>query len=178
MAWADVGYENDNCTLSFRLGNNVPNNRVVAPVPGTALGLSYTQAVTPRWSLGGEAHYNMTPGSAQVAATAKYNTPEWLAVGTWQSVPQDDVNMSVLTLQYLKKVLPNRVRLGAELMVIPANLHMDASFGAEFQLHQGTVQTSINADGKMSSVIEVRSGTRPLRACCFCSVFCVCLCVF
>jgi hypothetical protein len=51
-----------------------------------------------------------------------------------------DPNAHEATLQYHRKVVKDRVNLGASLHVVPGMMHAQAAFGAEFQLHQSTVR--------------------------------------
>ena len=60
---------------------------------------------------------------------------------------------------YHRKVSPGRVNLGAELTVFPKNLESTVAFGAEFNLKQSKLTTSVDGTGKVCSVLEATVGT-------------------
>ena len=46
------------------------------------------------------------------------------------------------------------MNLGAELTVLPKNMESNVSFGAEFNLKQSKLTTSVDGSGKVNSVLE------------------------
>ena len=66
-------------------------------------------------------------------------------------------NAQEVSLHYHRKVVKDRVNLAASLVTIPTMMHAQAAFGAEFQLHQSTVQTSVMPGaGKLATVVSAK----------------------
>lgn len=156
MFWNDVEYSGGSSNWQFRWGNNVMGWQ------GPLAQLAYTQAVTPRFSLGAEAGLANGLATPTWASCFKYERPSdaWLGVVKSHVQPAQAAGEDAAqeaTLHYHRKVVKDRVNLAASLQVVPKMMHAQASFGAEFQLHQSTVQTACAPGaGKLSTVVSAK----------------------
>ena len=69
-------------------------------------------------------------------------------------------SQGMLNLYYKRVVTPNRVTLGAELMVVPT-LETQLTFGGEFKLQRSKVALTVDGTGKIQSVLETKIGMAP-----------------
>mmetsp|Transcript_11388 Transcript_11388/g.13212 ORF Transcript_11388/g.13212 Transcript_11388/m.13212 type:complete len:406 (-) Transcript_11388:1130-2347(-) len=69
-------------------------------------------------------------------------------------------SQGMLNLYYKRVVTPNRVTLGAELMVVPT-LESQLTFGAEFKLQRSKISMAVDGTGKIQSVVESKLGMAP-----------------
>mmetsp|Transcript_6912 Transcript_6912/g.10426 ORF Transcript_6912/g.10426 Transcript_6912/m.10426 type:complete len:375 (-) Transcript_6912:135-1259(-) len=120
---------------------------VSASSAGVVFNTCYMQAITPKFSAGGDCNVNLSNSQVTSSGAAKYTTPKWGAVVQVHTG-------GAVTCQYIRKVAPNRVTLGAELEFKPMSMESNVAFGAEFALKQSRVIASIDGTGKISSVLE------------------------
>lgn len=154
LFWLDVALSQDTFNSQLRLAHNHPSSGA-----GKMLGLAYTQAITPRLSLGGEGTVNVSTLSSSTAFCGRYDTPDWTGSATLKTGPQPGAPepMSTLLAQYHRKVIPGRISLGTEIeMLLAQPTQSQVAFGAEFQLKQSKVATSIDGTGKICSLIEAK----------------------
>lgn len=151
--WHDTEYAGDTFNVQFKWGNNVSQWQ------GLMAQVAYTQAVTPRVSLGAEAGLMnglVTPTSA---VSVKRETPEDCFVGAWKShcqpIAAGEQAVGELALHYHRKVLKDRLNLATNLSFVPAAMQATCVFGAEFQLHGSTVSTTFSpTSNTLATVIE------------------------
>ncbi|CAN0130200.1 unnamed protein product [Ascophyllum nodosum] len=116
--------------------------------------VSYNQAVTEQLSVGGQGQFSASQQAVGLLYGFKYNTPGWACLGRYIG------GANVLTAQYVRRVVPGRVSLGAEYQAqLGAGSQM--SVGAEFVLRQSKMSASLDCSGKVDSSLEVRLGTFP-----------------
>ncbi|CAM9659521.1 unnamed protein product, partial [Ectocarpus fasciculatus] len=112
--------------------------------------ISYNQAVTPHLSVGGQGQFSSAQQAVGLLYGFKYNTPSWAVLGRLIGG-----GANVVTAQYLRRVVPGRVTLGAEYQAqLGAGSQM--MVGAEFQLKQSKMSASVDSNGKVDSILEVR----------------------
>lgn len=147
---------------------------------GIVFGMNYYQGVTKRLALGGEGMYIAANGNLMSSYTARYEMPAGDvesgddekaddAIGeaaanaggdsSW-FLAQLNPSQGMLNLFYKRVVTPNRVTLGAELMVVPT-LESQLTFGAEFKLQRSKVSMTVDGTGKIQSVVETKMGMGP-----------------
>ncbi|CAM9979813.1 unnamed protein product [Pylaiella littoralis] len=116
--------------------------------------ISYNQAVTRNLSVGGQGQFSAAQQAVGLLYGFKYNTPSWAVLGRFIG------GANVVTAQYLRRVVPGRVTLGAEYQAqIGAGSQM--MVGAEFQLKQSKMSASVDSNGKVDSTLELKCGTFP-----------------
>ena len=151
---ADVDYNADTWSGQLKYGNNLQGRA------GTSVGGTYLQSVTPRLSLGGEGMCYLGEPSTQLTFAGRYATPNYAATAMLANgLPMPSGPGNALIAYYHRKVSPGRVNLGAELTVFPKNLESTVAFGAEFNLKQSKLTTSVDGTGKVCSVLEATVGT-------------------
>ncbi len=155
---------------------------------GIVCGMNYYQGVTERLALGGEGMYVAANGNLMSSYSIKYEMPapevsssstgddsksngQSDAIGeaaanaggggpsSW-FLAQLNPSQGMLNLYYKRVVTPNRVTLGAELMVVPT-LESQFTFGAEFKLQRSKVGLTVDGTGKIQSVVETKMGMGP-----------------
>jgi len=152
--WVDFTVNKETFASQLRLASNHQM------VPGYMMGLAYTQSITPRFSMGGETTLNINSLQTTSAACAKYNTKDWCATGKFSAAPDrqpgSEATTTEINAQYQRKVVPGRINLGTELSLAmgPGGLHNQVMFGAEFQLKQSKVATSVDGSGKICTTID------------------------
>jgi len=154
---------------------------------GIVAGMNYYQGVTERLAVGGEGMYVAANGSLMNSYTVKYEMPapsgngsgdgtddkdqKGDAIGDAAATAGGDLSGSpsswflaqlnpaqgMLNLYYKRVVTPNRVTLGAEMMVVPT-LESQLTFGAEFKLQRSKVSMTVDGTGKIQSVVEAKMG--------------------
>jgi len=112
--------------------------------------VSYLQAITPRFSIGGEGHCSLDAPSATLVAAGKYATSKYSSVVSYTRAGANDQ----LSFQYHRTVSPGRVQLGSELALQPSTLEAQMATGAEFSLKQSRINLAVDGSGKMQSVVE------------------------
>ena len=78
---------------------------------GDYASMSFLQAVTPRWSVGGDASYIGVQGAAVGSYGARYAAPNWTACAQYSGM------QGAVSANYKRVVTRDRVTLGAELQV-------------------------------------------------------------
>ena len=154
MFWHDVEWAGATANAQLRWGSNVMGWK------GMMASASYTQAVTPQLSLGAEAGLQMNMTTPVSAAVFKYDRPADTWLGGLKSHAQPlqaagDDGLAELSVQYHRKVVPERVNVGCSLAMIPKAMHVASSFGAELQLHQSTVSTAFTpSQGRITTSVQ------------------------
>ncbi|KAH8071241.1 hypothetical protein JL720_11449 [Aureococcus anophagefferens] len=110
-------------------------------VAGPHCGCAYMQAVTPRWSLGGEGACALAGPSATASFAAKYAGKKWTGVAAATRSGSGAI-ADQLAFSYARVVSPQRVTLGAEL-VVQAGGEATYAAGAEFALKQSRVNVAL-----------------------------------
>lgn len=144
VAVCDADFNMKTSTAQLKMAQNIHGQ------PGTHLGVSYLQAVTPRWSFGGEGHCSLGTPSATFVCAGKYSTGKYSGVVTYTKAGDNDQ----LSLQYHRTVSPGRVQLGTELALQPFTGESQMATGAEFSLKQSRINLCVESSGKMQSVVE------------------------
>ncbi|CBJ27101.1 Mitochondrial TOM complex subunit, Tom40 homolog [Ectocarpus siliculosus] len=135
-------YHGDTCSGQISLGTGPTE-------------ISYNQAVTPHLSMGGQGQFSSAQQAVGLLYGFKYNTPSWAVLGRLIGG-----GANVVTAQYLRRVVPGRVTLGAEYQAqLGAGSQM--MVGAEFQLKQSKMSASVDSNGKVDSTLELKCGTFP-----------------
>jgi mitochondrial import receptor subunit TOM40 len=142
---------------------------------GLMYGCNYYQAITPKFSMGGEGMYIGAQQNMTTSYVLKYSIP---AKGDGVELPKKAPGMpgpeapsstmaasynanQGLTLNYKRVVTPNRVTLGAELTANPASLESAVLLGAEFQWARSKLAVTVDGTGKMQSSLESKLGKEP-----------------
>ena len=143
---ADVDYNADTWSGQLKYGNNLQGRA------GTSLGGTYLQSVTPRLALGGEGMCYLAEPSTQLTFAGRYATPNFAATAMLANgLPMPSGPGNAVIAYYHRKVSPGRVNLGAELTVFPKNLESTVAFGAEFNLKQSKLTTSVDGTGAIDA---------------------------
>jgi hypothetical protein len=156
MVWGDAEYTGDSFNTQARMGLNVMGWK------GPMMQMSYTQTLNPRLSLGAEIAHQAGAVVSPFALTGKFDTAHDTSILMLKTHAQpvqnaSDQAMPALDAHYVRKVVPDRVSLGATLSVLPAAMQTSCVFGAEFQLHQSTVSTAIDpSGGKLSTTVRAK----------------------
>ena len=147
VAVSDVDFNGPTSSAQVKFGHNIHG------VAGPHLGVSYFQAITPRFSLGGEGSCGLySPASATtMVAAGKYSAPKFSSVISYATNSGQGDQLSFF---YHRTVTPGRVHLGTELAVQPSTLDAQMSAGAEFILKQSKLNLAVDGNGRMSSVVE------------------------
>lgn len=157
---------------------------------GLIFGMNYYQSITQRLAMGGEGMYVSANGNLMNSYTIKYEMPApsgnedendgdnrdaairnaaASAGGSHEPLSsqpsswflaQLNPSQGMLNLYYKRVVTPNRVTLGAELMIVPT-LETQLGFGAEFKLQRSKVALTVDGTGKIQSVLETKIGMAP-----------------
>jgi mitochondrial import receptor subunit TOM40 len=162
---AEIDFSGEAWTANLKYGSMIG---------GLAYGCNFFQAVTPRFSMGGEGLYL---GANQTMITnylMKYTIPaagdDVEGVASKKiSAPEPsstliagyNTSQSLLTLNYKRVVTPSRVNLGAELTCNPVSLESQVVLGAEFKWSRSKLQVAIDGTAKMQSVLETKLGKEP-----------------
>jgi mitochondrial import receptor subunit TOM40 len=143
---------------------------------GLMYGCNYYQAITPKFSMGGEGLYIGVNNALAASYVLKYSIP---AVGDEPPArkpgppgmpspegPSSTIVASFnpnqgLTLNYKRVVTPQRVTLGAELNANPMTLESTVVLGAEFAWSRSKLGVTLDGNGKMQSVLETKLGKEP-----------------
>jgi mitochondrial import receptor subunit TOM40 len=143
---------------------------------GLMYGCNYYQAITPKFSMGGEGLYIGVNNALAASYVLKYSIP---AVGDEPlskrpgppGMPAPEAPSSTivasfnpnqgLTLNYKRVVSPQRVTLGAELNANPMSLESTVVLGAEFAWSRSKLGVTLDGTGKMQSVLETKLGKEP-----------------
>ncbi|KAJ8603795.1 hypothetical protein CTAYLR_000202 [Chrysophaeum taylorii] len=144
VAVCDADFSGRTSSAQLKLAQNIHGQ------PGTHLGVSYVQAITPRLSLGGEGHCSLGAPSATLVAAGKYAASKFSSVVTYTRAGPNEQ----LAIQYHRTVSPGRVQLGSELALQPATGEAQMAAGAEFSLKQSRINLSVDGTGKMQSIVE------------------------
>jgi len=136
---ADLTYTGESCCCTGKVA------------VGPSLSLSYIQALTSRIAFGGEGLFDLSMKKLAVTGLARYTTPQSVFLGTL--VPEKDFGMN---LYYLRKVIPNRLTLGAELSTKMATMDSEVTLCAEFQLKQSRYVCTVAGNGRIANVLETR----------------------
>jgi mitochondrial import receptor subunit TOM40 len=137
-------------------------------------GLNYYQAITPKFSMGGEGLYIGVNKSLAASYVMKYSIPaegdeppNRKAPGMPSAEPPSSTMIASynpnqgITLNYKRVVTPQRVMLGGELSVNPMTLESNVVLGAEFAWSRSKLGVTVDGDGKMQSVFEGKLGKEP-----------------
>ena len=156
---------------------------------GIVFGMNYFQGITERLAMGGEGMYVAANGNLMNSYTIKYDMPAPVGpdeegendtldsiskAAASASAPGDSLTskssssfmaqlnpaQGMLNLYYKRVVTPNRVTLGAELMVVPT-LETQLTFGGEFKLERSKVSLAVDGTGKIQSILETKIGMAP-----------------
>lgn len=157
---------------------------------GIVFGMNYYQSITERLAMGGEGMYVAANGNLMNSYTIKYEMPAMSGIDTDEENSGSDAiskaaasaggdaaeplsskpsswflaqlnpSQGMLNLYYKRVVTPNRVTLGAELMVVPT-LETQLTFGGEFKLQRSKVALAVDGTGKIQSVLETKIGMAP-----------------
>ncbi len=157
---------------------------------GIVFGMNYYQSITERLAMGGEGMYVAANGNLMNSYTIKYEMPAMSGIDTDEEDSGSDAiskaagsaggdaaeplsskpsswflaqlnpSQGMLNLYYKRVVTPNRVTLGAELMVVPT-LETQLTFGGEFKLQRSKVALAVDGTGKIQSVLETKIGMAP-----------------
>eukprot|EP00980_Cylindrotheca_fusiformis_P019805 scaffold6949_cov107-Cylindrotheca_fusiformis.AAC.5 len=174
--------QTDQCLaeIDFSGATWTANLKYGSMIGGLAYGCNFFQAVTPRFSMGGE---GLFLGANQAMITnyvMKYTIPagtddvegvtatKVFAPGQpTQEQPSStfiagyNTSQSLVTLNYKRVVTPNRVNLGAELTCNPLSLESQVVLGAEFKWSRSKLQVAIDGAAKVQSVLETKLGKEP-----------------
>ena len=147
VAVVDADYTGATHSAQLKVAQNIHG------VAGAHAGCSYMQAITPRWSVGGEGACAVAGPSSSLTVASKYSAPKWTGVA---ALTRSGAALAdQLALSYARVVSPNRVTLGTEL-VLQAAGEATMAAGAEFNLKQSRVNLSVDGNGKMASVVETQ----------------------
>ena len=152
MVWGDMEYAGETFNAQLRTGLNVMQWK------GPMAHFSYTQALTPRFALGAEIGHQGGAIACPFALTGKFDTFHDTSIVTLRShaAPMqspNDTNIASIDAHYVRKVVPDRVSLGASLSLQTSG-QTSCVFGAEFQLHQSTISTALDlSNGKLSTMV-------------------------
>jgi mitochondrial import receptor subunit TOM40 len=154
---------------------------------GLVFGMNYYQSITHRLAMGGEGMYVAANGNMMSSYTVKYEMPassgeeedenvDAISAAAKSVGGDGNENLSsrpsswflaqlnpaqgMLNLYYKRIVTPNRVTLGAEMMMVPT-LESEVTFGAEFKLARSKVKLACNGTGKIQSILETKLGMSP-----------------
>ena len=148
VAVLDADYGGATHSAQLKVAQNIHG------VAGPHCGCAYMQAVTPRWSLGGEGACALAGPSATASFAAKYAGKKWTGVAAATRSGSGAI-ADQLAFSYARVVSPQRVTLGAEL-VVQAGGEATYAAGAEFALKQSRVNVAVDGNGKMASVVETQ----------------------
>jgi hypothetical protein len=157
MFWHDVEYAGDTYNTQFRWGSNVMGWQ------GKMAQFAYTQAITPSLSMGAQLGLQNNFTTPISETSFKYNRASDATTIGYKSHLQPcqagEEGMMELSFGYHRKVVKDRVNLAAQLSVVPQAMHAATTFGAEFQLHQSTVNTSFcPSAGKLATTVQAKLG--------------------
>lgn len=170
--------QTDQCLAEVDLSGQTwtANLKYGSMMGGLAYGCNFFQAITPRFSMGGEGLYLGANNAMITNYLMKYTIPaagdevDNLATkkaGVAAEMPSStfiasfNTSQSLLTLNYKRVVTPNRVNLGAELSCNPLSLESQVVLGAEFKWSRSKLQVAVDGTAKMQSVLEAKLGKEP-----------------
>jgi hypothetical protein len=153
MFWNDIDYNGDTFNTQFRWGANVMGWQ------GKMAHFAYTQAITPTLSLAAACGLQNDLTSPTSETSIKLDRQNDCMIAGYKSHMQPcqkgEDGMMEVNLAYHRKVVKDRVNLAASLQLIPMAMHAASTFGAEFQLHQSTVNTSFcPSAGKLATTVQ------------------------
>ena len=170
----------DQCLAEMDLSGQTwtANLKYGSMMGGMAYGCNFYQAITPRFSMGGEGlylganqvmitnylmKYSMPATGEDVEVTKKNGPPGQPTPEPPSStfVASYNTGQSMLNVNYKRVVTPNRVTLGAELSCNPMSLESQVVLGAEFKWSRSKLQVAIDGTAKMQSVLETKLGKEP-----------------
>jgi len=110
-------------------------------------GLSYSQLLTPRFSLGGETFYHHKQGISVYSLGGRYETPEYVATGM--------LSAAHVSASYTHKVTP-RISLSTEITAGWGSGQIDsvAIGGFEYSLRTSHLKCHMDSNGKVTAFIE------------------------
>ncbi|KAK7232887.1 mitochondrial protein translocase [Aureococcus anophagefferens] len=113
----------------------------------------FVAAVTPRWSLGGEGACALA-GPSATASFARHAGKKWTGVAAATRSGSGAI-ADQLAFSYARVVSPQRVTLGAEL-VVQAGGEAATPLAPSQALKQSRVNVAVDGNGKMASVVETQ----------------------
>ncbi|KAL3936541.1 MAG: hypothetical protein SGBAC_008156 [Bacillariaceae sp.] len=169
--------QTDQCLVEMDLAGQTwtANLKYGSMMGGLAYGCNFYQAITPRFSMGGEGLYLGANKAMITNYLMKYTMPaagdEVDSLASKKAASAEtpsstfiagyNTSQSLLTLNYKRVVTPNRVNLGAELSCNPMSFESQVVLGAEFKWSRSKLQVAVDGTAKMQSVLETKLGKEP-----------------
>merc|ERR1712150_114977 len=108
-------------------------------------GLSYFQALTPNFAVGGELFNHFAQKKTHVFARGRYTDKDCTATATWST-------MGVVSANYFRRVNA-RTGLAAEIELNTGNLDSHLSVGYEFNLRQARLCGTLSSTGTIQATL-------------------------
>ena len=139
MVLADAEFRGDDFTMGAKISSG-------GSTPGTTLGLSYFQSVTPRWALGAEWVHHGNYGITYTQGRGRYTDNNITATFTANT-------LGTLASTFHRRVT-DRVGLAAELDLHPGQREAHSSLGMEVLLRQAKLQINVSSTGGVNGMVQ------------------------